>query len=134
MARIDVRVLVLVPLLMSVAACGDEEPPAASPPSATAAPAPSTPEPTDSVYEEEDAEPTAEAGDLSDEAQAYLDQALAVELGELAVAPAAAAGQRRETLDKLPDDPSGVLAALKDYRWLSPEARDLYQQAVTASR
>jgi uncharacterized protein with von Willebrand factor type A (vWA) domain len=35
-------------------------------------------------------------------------------------------------LDRLPDNPTQVLAALQDYDWYSPEARDLYEQAVAA--
>jgi hypothetical protein len=143
MARPDARVLVLVPTLMILGACGGDpepaSPPPAAPSSAAPAPAPSAaePEPSDSVYVEEDPDepdPTPEPGDLSDEAQSYLDQALSIELGAVESAPKATAAQKHATLDKLPENPTQVLAALRDYRWLSPEAKRLYDRAVAASR
>jgi hypothetical protein len=144
MSRFDPRVLVLLPMIMLTPACGsDPEPPApaapssAAPPSASAPSAPAsadTPEPDDSVYVEEEPDPTTAPGDLSDEAQSYLDQALGIELGALASAPEATAAQHRETLDRLPENPSRVLAALKNYQWLSPEAKALYDRAAQASR
>jgi hypothetical protein len=153
MPRIDLRPLLVVPLLMSVAACGDDDPKPADPPPApvvssavpselpsappvskpTSKPA-SKPKPTDSVYVEEDEDPTPEAGDLPDEAQANLDEALGIELGALEGAPKATAGPRRAKLDKLPESPTRVLAALRDYPWYSPEARQAYDRAVKASR
>lgn len=144
MARFDPRALVLVPLLMIVGACGDDPepapppvapPPSAAPSAAASDPAAEEPEPSDSVYVEEEPEepdPAPEAGDLPGEAQGYLDDALGVELGALEGAPKATADQRRAVLDRLPDNPSQVLAALKDYQWYSPEARELYDQAVAA--
>jgi hypothetical protein len=145
MARIDPRALVLVPMLMIAGACGDDPRPApspAAPPSAVVAPsavpsgpAGEEPDPSDSVYVEEEPEapdPTPEPGDLSDEAQSYLDEALGIELGALEAAPEATADRRREVLSRLPDNPSQVLAALKTYEWLSPEARALYDRAVAA--
>ncbi len=148
MARIDPRALVLVPLLMIVGACGDDpEPspePVAPPSSAAASVAPSAPiggfsddvpAPDDSIYveeEPEEPEPTPEAGDLPDEAQSYLDEALGLELGALEGAPKEAADDRRKVLERLPDNPSQVLAALKNYPWYSPEARALYDRAATA--
>jgi len=131
MRRLDPRILVLAPLLVLTGACGDDPEPSAPAPvtsSATApasavpvSPAAAVPEPSDSVYVEEDDEPTAAPGDLSDEAQSYLDQA-----------PAETAGPRRKLLDKLPDNPTKVLAALKNYPWYSPEARALYDRATAA--
>ncbi|MCA2217781.1 hypothetical protein [Jidongwangia harbinensis] len=156
MPRIDLRLLVLVPVLMSAAACGDDAEPADPPPSPvvsvavpseppsapptsepanrpTSKPA-SKPKPTDSVYVEEDEDPTPEAGDLPDESQAHLDEALGIELGALEGAPKATAGPRRAKLDKLPESPTQVLAALRDYPWYSPEARQAYDRAVKANR
>ncbi len=144
MARFDPRALVLVPLLLVVGACGDDPapapppttpPPSAAPSAAASDPAADEPEPSDSIYVEEEPEepdPAPEAGDLPAEAQGYLDDALGVELGALEGAPKAAADQRRAVLDRLPDNPRQVLAALQDYRWYSPEARELYGQAVAA--
>jgi hypothetical protein len=148
MPRFDPRLLVLVPLLASAAACGDDAEPAAPPPSAAAsAPAPSAlppsapastapaaPQPSDSVYVEEDEEPTPEPGELPGEAQAHLDEALGIELGALEGAPGETAKQKRATLDKLPDNPTQVLAALRNYAWYSPEARAAYDRAVAAAR
>jgi hypothetical protein len=143
MPRIDLRTLVLVPVLLVAAACGDDEtppvvPPPSAPVSASSLPAepseaePTAPDPSESVYVEEDPDPTAEAGDLSDEAQAYLDEALGIELGALESAAPATAAARRKTLEALPDNPSKVLAALKTYQWVSPEAKARYAQAVAA--
>jgi hypothetical protein len=146
MPRIDLRTLVLVPVLLVAAACGDDEtPPVVPPPSAAvsassvpsgpAGPSeaePTAPDPSESVYVEEDPDPTAEAGDLSDKAQAYLDEALGIELGALESAAPATAAARRKTLETLPDNPSQVLAALKTYQWISPEAKARYAQAVKA--
>jgi hypothetical protein len=143
MASFDPRVLVLVPVLLTVAACGADEPADPAPATSSAAASPvappsatdpsELPEPSGSVYEEEEPDPTAAPGDLPDEAQSYLDQALGIELSELQSAPAATAAQKREVLDRLPDNPTQVLAALKNYQWLSAEAKDLYDQAVAAS-
>jgi hypothetical protein len=140
MARFDPRMLALVPMIMLASACGSDEPSAPAPlPSSPAVSAPvsappsaATPEPDDSVFVEEEPDPTAVPGDLSDEAQSYLDQALGIELGALASAPKATAAQHREILDRLPDNPSQVMAALRNYEWLSPEAKALYERAVTA--
>jgi hypothetical protein len=137
MLRIDPRVLVLAPVIMLAGACsGDTESPAPAPaapssPASASPPAPA-PEPSDSVYVEEDEEPSTAPGDLSDEAQAHLDEALGIELGALAEAPAAAAADRRKVLDALPDSPSAVLTALDDYPWFSPEAKAAYERAVAA--
>ena len=142
MRRLDPRILVLAPLLLLTGACGDDpEPsapastapsPAATTSAAPASPSAPVPEPSDSVYVEEDEEPTAAPGDLSDEAQSYLDQALGIELGALEQAPAEAATDRRKLLDKLPENPTQVMAALKNYPWYSPEARALYDRATAA--
>jgi hypothetical protein len=135
MARIDLRALVLIPVLLAAAACGDDAtPPVAPPPSpvVSAAPPSAEPSPSDSVYEEQDVDPTAAPGDLSDAAQGYLDDALAAEFDALDSAPPATAATRRATLEKLPDDPTQVLAALKTYKWISPEAKMLYEKAVAA--
>ena len=137
MPRFDSRMLALVPLIMLASACGgDPEPTAPAPvPSSPVVSVPAsapTPEPDDSVYVEEEPDPTAAPGDLSDEAQSYLDQALGIELGALESAPKATAAQHRKILDRLPDNPSQVLAALKSYEWLSPEAKALYDRAANA--
>ena len=135
MLRFDPRALALVPVIMLAAACsGDPAPSVPTPiaPSSAAPPSAAVPEPSDSVFVEEDPDPTAAPGDLSDEAQSYLDQALGIELGALEQAPAATAARKREILDRLPDNPSQVLTALKTYEWQSPEARALYDQAVAA--
>jgi hypothetical protein len=144
MARIDPRALVLVPMLMLVGACGDDPDPKPAPavspsvvaslPGASASPA-DVPDPSDSVYVEDESEvpdPEPEAGDLSDEAQANLDEAIGMELGALEGAPKDVADRRRAVLGRLPDNPSQVLAALKNYEWFSPEAKALYAQAVAA--
>lgn len=139
MGRIVYRALVVVAML-GLAGCGTDKTPAPpAPPSSVLPPSvlPSStesddpfggPDPTTQVTEEEDVEPSAAPGDLSDEAQAYLDEAVGIELGALAEA-----GERRPTLETLPEDPSKVLAALKDYTWLSPQAKALYAKAVATS-
>lgn len=135
MPRFDPRVLVLVPPLLLTAACGtapEATGPAPITPSA-AAPSAAVPEPSESVYVDEEPDPTAAPGDLSDEAQSYLDEALAIELGALEQAPPATAAEKGATLDGLPENPSKVLAALRTYKWLSPEAKELYDQAVAAA-
>ncbi len=142
MARLDPRVLVLLPVLFVAGGCGDEKDPAPGPAVSAPAPVPSVtvpsdvPEPDDSVYVEEpetpDPDPTTAAGDLSDQAQALLDEALGAELGALEGAPAETAAPRRKVLDALPEDPRQVLGALKNYVWYSPEARALYDKAVRA--
>jgi hypothetical protein len=137
MPRIDPRVLVLAPVIMLAGACsGDAEPTAPAPVApSSAAPTVSSapvPQPSDSVFVEEDEEPSAAPGDLSDEAQSHLDEALGIELGALEQAPAEAAADRRKVLDALPDNPSAVLAALTNYPWYSPEARAAYDRAVAA--
>jgi hypothetical protein len=147
MPRFDPRLLVLVPLLATAAACDDAEPadPPPSPvisapsapapsPSAPATTAPAAPQPSDSVYVEEDEEPAAEPGELPGEAQAHLDEALGIELGALEGAPAETAKAKRATLDRLPDNPAQVLASLRNYAWYSPEARAAYDRAVAAGR
>jgi hypothetical protein len=70
MPRFDLRVLVLAPAIMLAGACsGDAEPAAPAPvaPSSAAPPSPSAPvpEPSDSVYVEEDEDPTAAPAVLS---------------------------------------------------------------------
>jgi hypothetical protein len=140
MARFDPRVLVLVPLLLVAGACGDDPEPApapVAPPSSAAsasAPAPGEePDPSDSVFveqEPEELDPTPEAGDLPDEAQAYLDEAVGVELGALEGAPKETADQRRAVLGRLPDNPSQVLILLQNYPWYSAEAKALYDKAA----
>lgn len=147
MRRFDPRVLLVLPLL-AVGGCGGDEPeplapsaPAPLPTSAAPLVTPSatpsdddpfgTAEPSAPVTEEQDAEPTTEPEEISDEASAYLDEALARELTVLE--GKGAAGKQRETLDKLPDSPAKVLSALKEYRWTSPEAKKLYDKAVATS-
>ena len=141
MGRIDRRVLVLLPVLLIAGGCGDDEPaqppapPTSAPVVAPSVTAPSAvPDPDDSVYVEDPETPdpdlTTAAGDLSDEAQAQLDEALGTELGALEGASTEVAAPRRKILDALPDDPRQVLAALKNYVWYSPEARALYDKAV----
>ena len=134
MARIDLRALVLIPVLLAAAACGDDETPPVAPPSPviSATPPSAEPSPSESVYVEEDVDPTAAPGDLSEAAQGYLDEALATELDALESAPPATAATRRATLEKLPDNPTQVLAALKNYQWISPDAKVLYEKAVAA--
>lgn len=151
MLRFDPRPLVLVPLLLVLGACGDDPaqaPPSAAPPASTApasepAGDPSAggePDPSDSVYVEEDPpesdepDPAPQAGDLPDQAQSYLDEAIGLELGALEGAPKGTGDQRREVLNRLPDNPAQVLAALNNYPWFSPEARALYERATAAAR
>ena len=125
MLRFDPRVLVLVPPLLLAAACGTDSQPSTPAPASAApssvAPSAAVPQPSGSA-----------SGDLSDRAQSYLDEALAIELGALEQAPPAAAAEKRKTLDGLPENPGQVLAALKNYEWLSPEAKNLYDKAVAA--
>jgi hypothetical protein len=135
MGRIAYRALVVIAVSV-LAGCGAEKAPTPLPPP----PAPifpsvsesddpfGGPDPSAQVTEEEDVEPSAAPGDLSDQAQAYLDEAVGTELGALAEA-----GERRPALETLPDDPSKVLAALKDYTWLSPQAKTLYEKAVSST-
>ena len=139
MRRTVLPLCLVVPLLLSAAGCGDDEP--APPPPAASAPAsvpasPTAAEPAEpdssSDFVEEEPDPTAAPGDLSDEAQALLDEALGVELGALEEAPAAEADKRRPVLDQLPETPQEVLAALTGYDWFSAEAEGLYQRAVRA--
>ena len=108
MPRIDPRMLALVPMIMLASACGsDPEPSAPAPmPSSPAASAPAsaaTPDPEDSVYVEEEPDPTTVPGDLSDEAQSYLDQALGIELGALE----SRAGGHRGTASRDPRPAAG---------------------------
>jgi len=141
MGRIDLRVLVLLPVLLIAGGCGDDEVPPA-PVASTPGAAPSVtvpsqvPDPDDSVYVEDpespDPEPTTAPGDLSDQGQAFLDEALGIELGALEGAPAETAAPRRKVLEGLPEDPRQVLGALQNYVWYSPEARALYDKAVKA--
>jgi len=142
MGRTDLRVLVLLLVLLIAGGCGDDETPptpaVSAPSAAPSVTVPSqVPDPDDSVYVEEpetpDPDPTTAAGDLSDQAQALLDEALGTELGALEGAPAETAAPRKKVLNALPEDPRQVLAALKNYVWYSPEARALYDQAVTAA-
>jgi hypothetical protein len=96
MGRFDVRVFLVIPLL-ALGGCGSDDkserpaPPAAA---SSATPAPSAsaaastsvstpPAPDESVYVEEDDDPTAAPGDLSDQGQAYLDEAIGTELAAL---------------------------------------------------
>lgn len=141
MGRIDLRVAILLPVLLIAGGCGDDkEPPApvaSAPIVAPSATAPSgLPDPDQSVYVEDpetpDPQPTTAPGDLSDQAQADLDEALGTELGALEGASAEIAAPRRKVLDALPEEPRQVLGALKNYVWYSPEARALYDKAVKA--
>lgn len=148
MARIDPRVLLVVPLLLLAGGCGDDEPstpaPAASvvpsPPSAVpsavapsaAVSSPSPAQPTDPPDEDPATGAPVETGEVSAEAQANLDEALGLELGALEGASAEVTGPRREVLDRLPENPEQVLEALKNYVWFSPEARAAYDRAVKA--
>jgi hypothetical protein len=140
MARTDLRVLLLLPVLLIAGGCGDDKEPAPAVSAPVLAPSvtvPSVvPDPNESIYVEEpetpDPEPTTAPGDLGDEAQALLDEALGAELGALEGAPAETAAPRRKVLDALPEDPRQVLGALKNYVWYSPEARALYDKAVKA--
>ena len=138
MPRIDPRMLALVPMIMLASACGSDPETVGAGADAVVTGGLRTclrgdADPEDSVYVEEEPDPTTVPGDLSDEAQSYLDQALGIELGALESAPEATAAQHRETLDRLPDNPSQVLVALRNYEWLSPEAEALYERAATAS-
>ena len=54
-------------------------------------------------------------------------------MGALEQAPPATAAEKGATLDGLPENPSQVLAALRTYKWLSPEAKGLYDRAVAAA-
>jgi hypothetical protein len=143
MGRLDPRVLVLLPVLLIAGGCGDDDQPAQPPPVTTPSLVPSlpvpslpvpsqVPDPNESIYveEPEDPDPTIAPGDLSDAAQAQLDEALGTELGALEGASPEVAAPRRKILDGLPEDPRQVLAALKNYVWYSPEARALYDKAV----
>ncbi|MFG1607656.1 hypothetical protein [Actinoplanes sp. NPDC049265] len=124
-----VRVACLVAVVLVLAGCGTErkETPAPSVP-ASVAPASEAPEPPDN--DGPDTEPPASApGDLSDQGQAYLDEAIGTELGALEAAPPDQAAAHRKTLDNLPGEPDKVLAALSGYQWLSPEAEALYRKA-----
>jgi len=141
MGRIDLRVLVLLPVLLIAGGCGDDEAPPAPVVSAPATvpsvnPPSELPDPADSVPAEDpetpDPEPTTAAGELSDQAQGYLDEALGLELVALEGAATETAAPRRKVLDALPEDPRQVLGALKNYVWYSPEARALYDKAVKA--
>jgi hypothetical protein len=105
--------------------------PSAAVPSVTASsPAPS--QPADPPDEDPATGTPIEPGEVSDEAQSHLDEALGLELGALEGASAGVAGPRRKVLDRLPENPKQVLAALKDYVWFSPEARAAYDRAVKA--
>jgi hypothetical protein len=138
------RIACLAAVVLVLAGCGGGDdkpaPPPAAPPASVAAPAPSasdddpyaTDEPSTQVTEEQDNDPSDDPGDLSDQGQAYLDEAVGTELGALESAPASKAGARRKTLENLPEEPDKVLAALRDYEWLSPEAKALYQKALKA--
>jgi hypothetical protein len=148
MGRFDVRVLLVVPLL-ALGGCGSDDkserpaPPAAASsatpgPSASAGPSASSsvstgPAPDESVYVEQDDDPTAAPGDLSDKGQAYLDEAIGTELAALE-ASGDKGKQRRQALEKLPEDPSKVLVALRTYSWWSPEAKTLYDKAVATTK
>jgi hypothetical protein len=146
MGRFDVRVFLVIPLL-ALGGCGSDDkserpaPPAAA---SSATPAPSAsaaastsvstpPAPDESVYVDEDDDTTAAPGDLSDQGQAYLDEAIGTELAALE-ASGDKGKQRREALEKLPEDPSKVLAALRTYSWWSPEAKTLYDKAVATTK
>jgi hypothetical protein len=142
MGRIDPRALVLISLL-ALGGCGDDDPAPVTPapPSSVAPPsapasAPASagagsaePSPDESVYVEEDPDPTEPPGQLSQQGQSYLDEALGLELGALEGA-GDQAKQRRAILDKLPEDPDKVLIALQGYPWWSPEAKTLYDKAL----
>lgn len=136
------RMLLAVAAVLVLAGCGgSDKPPPPAPLPPTSAPAsiePSdddpfaTTEPSAQVTEEEDPEPSAAPGDLSDEAQAMLDEAVGTELGALEAAPPAEAAKRRANLEKLPEEPAKVVAALRDYEWYSPQAKALYQKAISS--
>jgi len=130
MGRIVCRALVLT-VLLGLTGCGTEPKPAPSATpsiSAPPAPEPSESESEEAIIEEEDVEPSDSPGDLSAEAQDNLDEALGIELGALAEK-----GERRPELERLPEDPTAVVAALKDYKWLSPQAKALYDKAAATS-
>lgn len=145
MARTDPRVLLIVPLLLLAGGCGDDEPSTPAPVTSTSAvPSPPAVVPSAAVSSSAPSQPAeppdedpatgapVEPGDVSDEAQSNLDEALGLELGALEGASAEVAGPRREVLDRLPENPKQVLAALKNYVWFSPEARAAYDRAVKA--
>jgi hypothetical protein len=135
------RSAVALALLMTVAACGDEgtktaDPPpiSAAPPSAVPSDPPSTPvDDGESAYVEEEPDPTPASGDLPDEAQSFLDQALDTELNVLTTAGTAAAEKKLGQLGDLPEDPRQVLKKLATYTWQSAQAKALYEKAVSAS-
>jgi hypothetical protein len=128
-------------VLMAVAGCGHDDaetpgppPISAAPPSAVPSQAPSTPvDDGESAYVEEEPDPTPAAGDLPDEAQSFLDQALQTELEVLSTAGTAAAEKKLGQLNELPEDPHKVLSKLATYTWQSAEAKKLYEQAVSAA-
>ena len=140
MTRTSRSALVLA-LLMAVAACGHDDTPAPAlppisfaPPAVVPSVAPSTPVDTgESAYVEEEPDPTPAKGDLPDEAQSFLDQALQTELEVLSTAGTAAAEKKLGQLNELPEDPRKVLSKLATYTWQSTEAKKLYQQAVSAA-
>jgi hypothetical protein len=127
------RVACLLAVVLVLAGCGTDrkETPAPSVP-VTATPSVETPPSDAPVTDPPDSgAPESAPGDLSDQAQAYLDEAIGTELGALEAAPPATVGDRRKTLDNLPEKPDQVVAALKDYQWLSPEAAALYRKATS---
>jgi hypothetical protein len=128
-------------LLMTVAACGDGDTKTAGPPPISAAPSSAVPsdtasvpvDPGESAYVEEEPDPTPASGDLPDEAQSFLDQALDTELNVLSTAGTAAAEKKLGQLGDLPENPRQVLKKLATYIWQSAEAKSLYEQAVSTS-
>lgn len=149
MRRIDPRAFLVVALLLVAGGCSDDEPPAPVPATSPAVPSPSAAVPSAAVpsaavsspapaepADPPDEDPTAgvpdEPDDVSAQAQSYLDEALGLELGALEGASAEQAGPRRKVLDRLPENPAQVIAALKNYVWFSPEARAAYDKAVKA--
>jgi hypothetical protein len=136
MVRNAHRVLVLIAAL-GLAGCGTAPPSPPAPSAVSSGPvssapgssAPAAPDESPSeIIEEEDVEPSAAPGEISQQAQAYLDESQGVELGALEQK-----GERRPALDQLPEDPSRVLTALRGYPWLSPQAKALYDKAVAAA-